>query len=208
MLSIEIRIAMSKEGWHSEEQITDIGFGDKTGFKCFFSRYNWHGKFTDSICFSKITTDLTKTHECVVKTANLAKTAWNEFPNSVPFVSADGVLMEDEFKTRLWRDSPTLEAWASLRQQNRLEKELRDIDKIQLTHNQYWDMKTLYDNKGVFNGQIHRIYCRSGQDEMQELVEMGLVEYIDQFRYGRLLLKLSYLGCSAVQCHNITTRQP
>lgn len=209
MLSIDIRLAMAQDGWNSDEEISDFGWGGKTGFKCAFYRYGWHGKFSDRIYFAKSTTDLTKTHECVESAANLAKTAWNLFPNSIPFISKDGELLEDKLKTDLWRDAPTIEEWKSRVAKNRsMEKFVGEPDKVQLTNNQYWDMKTLYDNRAFFDGNIHRIYCRSDQDEIDDLVNMGFVDYVEEPRNGRFLLKISTFGYSTVQRNGISARMP
>lgn len=208
MTNIEIRIAMANDGWRSEEELTDLGFGDQTGFKCFFSRYDWHGKFCDSIYFSKSTTDLTKTFECVEKAANLAKKAWNDFPDSVPFVSTNGTLLEDELKTSMWKNAPTIEEMKNRRKIVVEEREWMRKGKIQLSRNQYWDMKTLYENKSFFCGHIHRFYCRCDQDDIEDLVNMGFVEYVNEYQNGKLVLSLTVEGSYAVMQNNITTREP
>jgi hypothetical protein len=208
MTSIEIRIAMSENGWNSEEEISDIGWGGKRGFKCAFYRFDWHGKFSDKIYFVKSTNDLTKTQECVELAANLAKEAWDKFPDSVPYYSATGKLIKDDMKTEFWRDAPTFEEMISRHTIKSEEKRLRKKDKIQLTNNQYRDMKALYENRYIFDGKIHRAHCWSDQDDIKDLVQTGLVEYVEEFRFGNLMLKLTKLGCMAVQNDNITTREP
>lgn len=96
---MQIRREMASEGWHSEDRITDQGWGDKGkfGYSVWFTRWDWHGKQLIRItgnkaCYHASTSDLDCMWEAVLMAAKIARRAYAEFPDIPPRQGADGTL--------------------------------------------------------------------------------------------------------------------
>lgn len=100
-----LRIAMQTEGWDSDDRLTHMGWGKgNAGYSVWFSRWNWHGRHVDKVCFHAHTDDLSRIAEVTSHAAALARKAWTEFDHTrCPRQSNDGRgVVLDEFKTGLW----------------------------------------------------------------------------------------------------------
>ena len=96
--SYKIRQEMSEKGWISHDSLTHMGWGptkEKFGFSIWFERWDWHGTRCDIRCFHASTPDLIKIPETVKKAADLAQRAWDEFPDRLPYQTANGNLLPE-----------------------------------------------------------------------------------------------------------------
>ena len=100
---MKIKLEMSALGWDVEERITKTGWKNNPGYNIWFRRSEWHGKLTYSITGHEVffvgsthnITDYNRILQTVKSTAEKAKKAWNDFPDSIPFQSANGSVMVD-----------------------------------------------------------------------------------------------------------------
>lgn len=86
---MDIRLAMAKLGWRSEDKLTDQGWGGKFGYSIWFERYDWHGKRTlvqvgSAACYHAHSSNLDDVAATVQRAADLAIKAWNDFPECPP----------------------------------------------------------------------------------------------------------------------------
>ena len=100
---IQIKQEMASQGWNIEEKISKEGWHGKTGYTIWFKRSDWHGKLTYSLTGHQVVfvgmTENAFAYDSVVEvvrnTAEKAKKAWNDFPDSIPFQNAKGEILED-----------------------------------------------------------------------------------------------------------------
>lgn len=97
-----IKARMARKGWDVEERITKDGFGSNAGYSIYFSRYDWHGKFTPSITGKPVMlhahTDkmtLSSIRKLVSNLAEKADRAWKDFPTSIPCMDSNGEVVEE-----------------------------------------------------------------------------------------------------------------
>lgn len=100
---MKIQLEMTSLGWDVETQITGNGWRDNIGFIIWFKRSEWHGKFTYTITGHEVVfigqtpnaNDYNAVLETVRKTAEIAKKAWDDFPDSIPYQNAKGEVIKD-----------------------------------------------------------------------------------------------------------------
>lgn len=100
---MQIKQEMASLGWDVEEKIAGEGWRENNGYTIWFRRSDWHGKFTYTITGNEVfflgRTKNVHDYETILKTvkdtAEKAKKAWNDFPNSIPFQTAKGEVIED-----------------------------------------------------------------------------------------------------------------
>lgn len=199
--SLQIRKEMTKEGWASEDRLTDMGWGNKGkfGYSIWFERWNWHGKLTTKVCFHNSTDDLDRIDECVEEAAAMARKAWRDFPDSVPRQDINKIVV-DELMTSYWVKAPTIEEHrrrcaehkADRKQSQELWAKYLDQELVEVTANQYNDIKTI--QKSPYSDKLHACYFQSNASEIQQLVDLGFLEYVDSFYYGNLMLKCTPAG--------------
>jgi hypothetical protein len=98
---LALRKEMSEEGWASEDKLTYMGWGGvKYGYSIWFSRWNWHGKPHDKVCFHAHTSDISKMAEIAERAASLARRAWSEYPDFPPAQDAKGELIVVDYLRR------------------------------------------------------------------------------------------------------------
>lgn len=98
-----IRIEMKELGWESEDSFTPMGWKNGYGYSIWFRRYDWHGKNAVSItghevsfsCHQKSGDDYAAVLKTVQECAEKAKKAWIDFPDSIPYETANGTIKED-----------------------------------------------------------------------------------------------------------------
>ena len=98
----KIRLQMARIGWHSEDKLTDTGWGDSFGYSIWFRRWDWHGgtRLIEAIgtdaCYHAHRKGLGEEQmlDAVEEAAARARKAWALFPspNLPPVQMADGVL--------------------------------------------------------------------------------------------------------------------
>lgn len=95
-----IRIEMANEGWHSNDRISDMGWGSTFGYSIWFERWDWHGKrlHGNKACYHAHRAGLSHIPETVKQAADLAKRAWAEFPDDPPRMWANGTLAPDPMR--------------------------------------------------------------------------------------------------------------
>ena len=99
----QIKQEMASLGWDIEEKFSKKGWRDRTGYTIWFKRSDWHGKLTYSLTGHQVvfvgTTENAFAYDSVIKTARntaeKAKKAWEDFPDSIPFQNAKGEILED-----------------------------------------------------------------------------------------------------------------
>jgi hypothetical protein len=200
--ALQIRKEMTLEGWASEDRMTDMGWGcdGKYGYSIWFERWNWHGKSTTKVCFHSSTSDLDAITDCVERGAELARRAWKEFPDSVPRQDLGSKLVVDELMTSWWVKARSIEEQrqmsaerqAERKDGNKLYASYKGVDLLELTSNQICDIKEIRESK--YCDKLHACYFQSDPDEIEELVQLGVLEYVDSFRYGKLMLKCTSYG--------------
>lgn len=91
--------------WDIEERTSSDGWGDgKIGYTIWIRRPDWHGKDAFSLTGGSVKLhaacdnafDEAKVIATIKKLKELADTAWNEFPVSIPVQNAFGELVEEE----------------------------------------------------------------------------------------------------------------
>lgn len=99
---MKIKIQMAKLGWDVEEKISSNGWGRKIGYTVWFKRCDWHGKFTYSLTGHIVhfvgccgTLDYESILNTIHDTAKMARKAWHDFPDSIPFQTANNKVMKD-----------------------------------------------------------------------------------------------------------------
>lgn len=99
---MQIKRRMATQGWSVEEKISSDGWGRTIGYNIWFKRCDWHGKFTYSItghivCFAGAcdTLDYESILQTVHRTAKMARKAWYEFPDKIPFQTVHNELRPD-----------------------------------------------------------------------------------------------------------------
>ena len=100
---MKIKLEMVGLGWDVQTKITGEGWRDNIGYMIWFRRSDWHGKFTytitgrDVVFFdtTKNVYDYNAVIETVRKTADKAKKAWDDFPDSIPCQNAKGDVIQD-----------------------------------------------------------------------------------------------------------------
>jgi len=90
---------MAREGWASEDRITQAGWADgKFGYSIWFARHDWHGQNTYHVTGNKAiyhahTPDLDRIWSTALAAATLARQALKDFPDAPPFQAFDGSLI-------------------------------------------------------------------------------------------------------------------
>lgn len=91
--------------WDIEERISSYEWSDgKIGYAILIRRPDWHGKDAFSLTGKSVKLHATcddafdeaKVIETLKELKELANTAWNEFPKSIPVQNAFGELVEEE----------------------------------------------------------------------------------------------------------------
>lgn len=98
----KIQLEMARLGWSIETKISREGWSGTVGYTVWFKRSDWHGKLTYSITGSEVyfvgTTENVYNYDSVVatvrKTAEKAKKAWDDFPDSIPYQNAKGEIIK------------------------------------------------------------------------------------------------------------------
>lgn len=93
--AMEIRTFMAEKGWHSQDRMSDMGWGDKVGYSIWFYRWDWHGIKTatitgDKVSFHDGTNNLSEIDKIVRNVAKRALQAYEDFPDSIPYQNVNG----------------------------------------------------------------------------------------------------------------------
>jgi hypothetical protein len=103
--AMQVRLRMTALGWHSEDRLSDIGWGAKVGYTIWFKRWDWHGnsKRGAAVTFNRGTSDLTKIDEIVLECSKVALVAWDKYqdPMDLPYEDVNGNLVEAAHIRRL-----------------------------------------------------------------------------------------------------------
>lgn len=106
MTSHEIRIELAALGWNTEDKLSNFGWGtgDRRGYSVWVSRWNWHGvRLGSSVSFHQSVSPENLTPENIdaawTRCRNIALAAWDDYPHSLPMVTADGKVIEDKTLT-------------------------------------------------------------------------------------------------------------
>lgn len=85
MSATEIRVKLATKGWHSNDRLSSIGWGEDEkgneiyGYSIWFWRWSWHGNIAcDKVCFHAHTNNLNNINETVYQAASKALKAWEE----------------------------------------------------------------------------------------------------------------------------------
>jgi hypothetical protein len=103
---LSIRLAMTAEGWMSEDRITDMGWGHGViGYSIWFERWDWHGNRAMALTGNKAcfhahcgSIEPAAMLDTTRKAAALARRAWVEFPDAPPVQLVDGTLGKDPLR--------------------------------------------------------------------------------------------------------------
>lgn len=96
-----LRVEMANEGWHSQDRLSEMGWGGRVGYSVWFERYDWHGRRIGGVVFHAHTPDLAQMRRAALHAAALARKAWATFgQNQIPRQTPDGRDVElDAFLT-------------------------------------------------------------------------------------------------------------
>lgn len=100
------RLLMAAEGWHSEDRLTDMGWGNgRMGYSIWFWRNDWHGKKTHQLtggraCYHAHTADLRMIPQTIGTAAGIARRAWAQFPEVPPRQGLGDALFSNEALVR------------------------------------------------------------------------------------------------------------
>lgn len=100
---MKIQLEMTALGWDVETKISGDGWRDTIGYCIWFRRSDWHGKFTYTITGHEVvfvgTYENVNDYEGVLamvkRTAERAKKAWDDFPDSIPYQNARNEVRKD-----------------------------------------------------------------------------------------------------------------
>lgn len=100
---MKIQLEMIALGWDVETKISGEGWRDSIGYCIWFKRSNWHGKWTYTITGHEVvfvgTYENVNDYDGVIamvrKTADKAKQAWSDFPDTIPYQNAKGEVRKD-----------------------------------------------------------------------------------------------------------------
>ena len=100
---MKIKMEMVSLGWDIQEKISGDGWRNSTGYTIWFKRSDWHGKFTYTLTGKEVSiwgmTKDASNYEDVLQTvkdtAEKAKGAWIDFPDTVPCLNAYGHVVKD-----------------------------------------------------------------------------------------------------------------
>lgn len=100
---MKIQLEMIGLGWDIETKISGEGWRDSVGYMIWFKRSDWHGKFTYTITGHEVVfvgntkdaNDYAAVLKMVKQTAEKAKKAWDDFPDSIPYQNAKGEVRKD-----------------------------------------------------------------------------------------------------------------
>ncbi len=106
--SMEIRLKMHELGWDSEDNLSKKGWINGYVYSIWFRRYDWHKRSTIAltgrdVCFHKHTNNLNEIDLVTRLCAEQAIKAYEEYPNSIPCLDANGETVED-LMLRDWND--------------------------------------------------------------------------------------------------------
>ena len=88
--AMQIRLHMANLGWHSNDRLSDLGWGGKIGYSIWFERWDWHGhKGVPGVSIHEHTNDLSRIDIEVKKAAQKALETWYKFPTCIPHRYAD-----------------------------------------------------------------------------------------------------------------------
>ncbi|MFA7307626.1 MAG: hypothetical protein WC026_13240 [Hyphomicrobium sp.] len=101
---IQIRLEMTKLGWSSNDQLTDMGWKDgEYGYSIWFERWDWYGaKVYSKICFHAHESDLNKILETIKKAVSICFKSWISCPDFVPIQLVNDQIRENTIATRYW----------------------------------------------------------------------------------------------------------
>lgn len=105
-----VRAQMLELGWESNDRLSKSGW-----YSIWFDRYDWHGWVSgNKVTFHAHTNNLSQAsiNKTIKKAAELAKQAWKEYPDHLPFLGADGKIHPVE--------SYLHESWLKRRKQRRI----------------------------------------------------------------------------------------
>lgn len=108
-----LRLQMAREGWHSEDRLSDEGWGrGRVGYSIWFSRYDWHGKKAmhmtgGKACYHAHTPDPSMASQTVARAAEIARRAWNEYPQVPPSQGLGGELISNNALAEMLATSRT-----------------------------------------------------------------------------------------------------
>lgn len=109
----QICLEMAKLGWEAEQTINGRGWtNDKPHYIIRFSRWNWHGKWCDrrqSAAYAK-SLDEADILIAVKYAANRACKAWEDYPDSLPYMNGTDICPEDEYIQNLFKQGKLLKA--------------------------------------------------------------------------------------------------
>lgn len=99
MDAMDIRNFMADKGWHSNDRLSNMGWGDTVGYSIWFYRWDWHGIKTavvtgDKVSFHDGTNDLSNLDSTVRMAAKRALQAYALFPDSIPYQNINGEVVE------------------------------------------------------------------------------------------------------------------
>lgn len=97
---VEVRINMAINNWKSEDNLTNIGWGNKYGYSISFIRWDWHGvSIGEPIKFTKYLSDTSEINEGTKDLALMVLELWEEHKNTIPKQLSDGSIIVDKEKT-------------------------------------------------------------------------------------------------------------
>jgi hypothetical protein len=94
---LELRTQMAAEGWMSEDKVSTEGWGGAPGYSIWFKRYDWHDKRAMALIgtaatYHVHTSDPRKAFNAALRAADLARRAWEQFPDCPPSQTAQHTL--------------------------------------------------------------------------------------------------------------------
>lgn len=107
----EIRLLLAENGWATNDRFSNLGWGSKTGYSFWISRWDWHGvrvgskvSFHSSFCLepvSKMSEDMLNHYWR--KLAKTALKAWDDFTDGIPYQAVDGSIVYDPLGTKFFQ---------------------------------------------------------------------------------------------------------
>lgn len=104
----QLRLDLAREGWHSDDKLSDQGWSTdhQVGYSIWIYRWNWHGvRLGTRVSFhfglSPERVDAAAMAAIWIRAAEQVRKAWQDFPDCLPSQGRDGQIRRDDHATRI-----------------------------------------------------------------------------------------------------------